>query len=110
MAKSSYLMTEGTVWKRIIRFAVPLFIGQLFQQLYNTVDSLIVGRLIGTSALAAVTATGSIIFLIVFIIAETISYYFSISKKDSSKKEKYRRVSSGGFTAFSVLSDDLNVP
>ncbi|MBQ6196405.1 MAG: MATE family efflux transporter [Lachnospiraceae bacterium] len=65
MAKSSYLMTEGTVWKRIIRFAVPLFIGQLFQQLYNTVDSLIVGRLIGTSALAAVTATGSIIFLIV---------------------------------------------
>ena len=55
-------------------------------------------------------SAGSIIFLIVFIIAETISYYFSISKKDSSKKEKYRRVSSGGFTAFSVLSDDLNVP
>ena len=58
-------MTEGTVWKRIIRFAVPVFIGQLFQQMYNTVDSLIVGKLIGTSALAAVTATGSIIFLIV---------------------------------------------
>ena len=65
MQKSSYLMTEGTVWKRIIRFAVPVFIGQLFQQLYNTVDSLIVGKLIGTSALAAVTATGSIIYLIV---------------------------------------------
>ena len=65
MAKSSYLMTEGTVWKRIVRFAVPVFIGQLFQQMYNTVDSLIVGKLIGTSALAAVTATGSIIFLIV---------------------------------------------
>ena len=65
MAKSSYLMTEGTVWKRIVRFAVPIFIGQLFQQMYNTVDSLIVGKMIGTSALAAVTATGSIIFLIV---------------------------------------------
>ena len=65
MAKSSYLMTEGTVWKRIVRFAVPVFIGQLFQQMYNTVDSLIVGKMIGTSALAAVTATGSIIFLIV---------------------------------------------
>ena len=65
MARSSYLMTEGTVWKRIVRFAIPVFIGQLFQQLYNTVDSLIVGKLIGTSALAAVTATGSIIYLIV---------------------------------------------
>ena len=58
-------MTEGTVWKRIVRFAVPVFIGQLFQQMYNTVDSLIVGKMIGTSALAAVTATGSIIYLIV---------------------------------------------
>ncbi len=65
MAKSSYLMTEGTVWKRIVRFAIPVFIGQLFQQMYNTVDSLIVGKMIGTSALAAVTATGSIIYLIV---------------------------------------------
>ena len=65
MARSSYLMTEGTVWKRIVRFAIPVFIGQLFQQMYNTVDSLIVGKMIGTSALAAVTATGSIIYLIV---------------------------------------------
>ena len=65
MAKSTYLMTEGTVWKRIVSFAVPVFIGQLYQQMYNTVDSLIVGKMIGTSALAAVTATGSIIFLIV---------------------------------------------
>lgn len=65
MAKTSYLMTEGTVWKRIVRFAVPVFIGHLFQQMYNTVDSLIVGQMIGTSALAAVTATGSILNLIV---------------------------------------------
>ena len=65
MARSSYLMTEGNVWKRIVRFAIPVFIGQLFQQMYNTVDSLIVGKMIGTSALAAVTATGSIIYLIV---------------------------------------------
>ncbi|MBQ4186570.1 MAG: MATE family efflux transporter [Firmicutes bacterium] len=58
-------MTEGNVKKKIIAFAIPLFIGQLFQQMYNTADSLIVGRLIGTSALAAVTATGSLIYLIV---------------------------------------------
>ncbi len=65
MATTKYLMTEGDVKKKIIAFAIPLFIGQLFQQMYNTADSLIVGRLIGTSALAAVTATGSLIYLIV---------------------------------------------
>lgn len=59
------LMTEGSIAKKIILFAIPIFIGQLFQQLYNTVDSLIVGNLIGSSALAAVSATGTLIFLVV---------------------------------------------
>lgn len=51
--------------KRIISFAVPLFIGHLFQQMYNTVDSLIVGNLVGKAALAAVTSVGSVIYLVV---------------------------------------------
>lgn len=59
------LMTEGSIAKRIILFAIPIFIGQLFQQLYNTVDSLIVGNLIGSSALAAVSSTGTLVFLVV---------------------------------------------
>lgn len=58
-------MTEGSIGKRIILFAIPIFIGQLFQQLYNTVDSLIVGNLIGSSALAAVSATGTLVFLVI---------------------------------------------
>ncbi len=65
MQTSQYLMTEGPVRKKIITFAIPVFIGQLFQQLYNTADSLIVGNLIGKTALAAVTSVGSLVFLIV---------------------------------------------
>ena len=59
------LLTEGSIWKRIIGFAVPLFLGNLFQQLYNTCDSLIVGNFIGSEALAAVSSSGSLIFLMV---------------------------------------------
>lgn len=58
-------MTEGSIWRRIIAFAVPLFWGNLFQQLYNTADSLIVGNFLGSSALAAVSSSGNLIFLMV---------------------------------------------
>lgn len=58
-------MTEGPIWKKIITFAFPLFLGNLFQQLYNTADSLIVGNFLGSDALAAVSSSGSLIFLMV---------------------------------------------
>jgi len=61
---TSNLMTEGSVPKKILLFALPVFIGNLFQQLYNTADSLIVGNFIGSSALAAVSSAGNLIFLI----------------------------------------------
>ena len=59
------LLTEGDIKKKIILFAIPIFIGQLFQQLYNTVDSLIVGNFISKSALAAVSSTGTLTFLVI---------------------------------------------
>ena len=59
------LLTEGSIWKKLIGFAIPLFLGNLFQQLYNTADSLIVGNFIGSEALAAVSSSGSLIFLMV---------------------------------------------
>lgn len=62
---SATLMTSGPIWKRIIAFAIPLFFGNLFQQLYNTADSLIVGNFLGSSALAAVSSSGNLIFLLV---------------------------------------------
>lgn len=58
-------MTEGPIGRKMIRFAVPLFVGNLFQQLYNTADALIVGNLLGNDALAAVSATGTLVFLLV---------------------------------------------
>ena len=59
------MMSEGSIAKKIIYFAIPLFLGNLFQQLYNTADSLIVGNFLGSSALAAVASSGNLIFLLV---------------------------------------------
>ena len=56
-------MTEGSIAKKMIAFAIPLFLGNLFQQLYNVADSLIVGNALGSEALAAVTSSGSLINL-----------------------------------------------
>ena len=56
-------MTEGSTVKLLIRFALPLFIGNLFQQLYNMVDSIVVGRVLGANALAAVGSCGSLCWL-----------------------------------------------
>lgn len=61
----STLLTEGSIWKKIIMFAIPVFWGNVFQQLYTTVDSLIVGNFIGNDALAAVSSSGNLIFLLV---------------------------------------------
>ena len=58
-------MTEGPIGKNIIRFALPVFWGNLFQQLYNIVDSVVVGKFAGSDALAAVSSSGSLIFLLV---------------------------------------------
>lgn len=61
----STLMTEGSIQKKLIAFAIPLFLGNLFQQLYNTADSLIVGNFLGSEALASVSSSGNLIFLMV---------------------------------------------
>ena len=65
MAKTMEPMTSGSIWKRMILFALPLMLGNLFQQMYNTVDSLIVGRFVGSSALAAVSSSGSLIGMLI---------------------------------------------
>ena len=66
MAKNSTKdMTSGSPMKLILGFAIPLLMGMLFQQVYSLMDTIIVGRFLGVSALAAVGATGSINFLII---------------------------------------------
>ena len=57
-------LTQGSPVRLILGFALPLLAGMLFQQLYNLVDTLIVGRFLGMEALAGVGATGSINFLV----------------------------------------------
>lgn len=54
-------LTEGPILGQLVRFAVPMMIGMLFQQLYNTVDTIVVGQFVGKEALAAVGSTSSII-------------------------------------------------
>ena len=65
MARLDLDMTEGNIWMHMIRFSVPMAIGLLFQQLYNTVDTLVVGQFVGQQAQAAVGSTGPIINTIV---------------------------------------------
>ena len=56
-------MTSGNIWKQILFFSIPLILGNLLQQLYNTADSIIVGNFVGSDALAAVGSSGSLINL-----------------------------------------------
>ncbi len=63
--KKTRLMTEGSIWKNILLFLLPLILGNLLQQLYNTADSIIVGNFVGSNALAAVGSSGSPIFLLI---------------------------------------------
>ena len=65
MARRDSDMTEGNIWMHLVRFSVPMAIGLLFQQLYNTVDTLVVGQFVGKQAQAAVGSTGPIINTIV---------------------------------------------
>ncbi|MBO5364174.1 MAG: MATE family efflux transporter [Clostridia bacterium] len=58
-------MTKGSIWRHIIMFSIPMIIGNVFQQLYNMADTIIVGRTLGMNALAAVGACGSLVFLII---------------------------------------------
>ena len=58
-------MTEGPIARQLIAFALPLLLGNLFQQFYNTADSLIVGNFLGSEALAAVSSSSNLIHLMV---------------------------------------------
>lgn len=58
-------ITEGVIWKELLKYCIPIACGTLFQQLYNVIDAIIVGRFVGKEALAAVGGSASIITMIV---------------------------------------------
>ena len=65
MRSKQYSLTEGSIWKAMLFFAMPVFLGNVFQQLYNAFDAWCVGNYIGDDALAAVSSSGSLIFMMV---------------------------------------------
>ena len=65
MHKSHTSLIEGPIWKGMLMFALPIFLGQVFQQFYNTFDSWVVGKYIGENALAAVSSSSSLIFMLI---------------------------------------------
>jgi len=65
MHTNQYSLTEGSVWKGILLFAFPVFLGNVFQQFYNTFDSWVVGKFLGDTALAAVSSSGSLVHMMI---------------------------------------------
>ncbi|MBR2832632.1 MAG: MATE family efflux transporter [Oscillospiraceae bacterium] len=108
-------MTEGRPERVIVSFALPIFISQLFQQLYNTADAWIVGHFLGTEDLAAVTSSGSLVFLLVSFFFGTsmgagvvISRYFGAGRLDKVSRAVHTNVALSlilglALTAFGVL-------
>ena len=97
--KKTTIMTEGSIWKKLLFFAIPLILGNLFQQLYNTVDSIIVGNYIGSEALAAVGASSSVVNLLIgFCIGASagagvvISQFFGAWDKEGVRKAVHTTV------------------
>ena len=93
MSASTKDLTKGKEYSTILAFALPIFLSQLFQQLYNTADSLIVSHFLGTDALAAVSSSGTLIFLLVSFFNGTamgagivISRYFGANDEDKVSK------------------------
>lgn len=104
----SILLTEGSIWKKLILFAIPIFIGNVFQQLYNTVDSLIVGNFIGNDALAAVSSSGNLIFLLVgFFNGIAMGAGVVISKYFGAKDYKKLQIAIHTDVAFGLVASVL---
>ena len=85
-------MTEGSPWQKIVLFTVPMLVGNIAQQLYNTVDSVVVGNYVGDNALAAVGSAGPILNLLIVLFVGIsvgagimVSQYFGARQKENLK-------------------------
>ncbi len=102
MQEQTMRMTEGSIYKKIVLFALPIFWGSVFQQLYNVVDSVIVGNFVGKEALAAISSTGPLIFLIIGLVSGVfsgagvvISRYFGSGDTQEVKRAIHTTVAFG---------------
>ena len=95
-------LTEGSIWKGMLLFALPIFLGNVFQQFYNAFDSWVVGRFLGDTALAAVSSSGSLIFLMIGFFngiamgaGVIIARFFGAKDYDSMRKAIHTDVAMG---------------
>ena len=97
-------MTTGRPMKIILNFAVPVVIGSIFQQFYNMMDAVLVGKFVGTKALAAVGATGTISFFILgFLMGVTTGFTVLTSQKFGAGKMDEMRQTVGNGAILSVI-------
>lgn len=94
MRDKSMLLTKGPIMKSLIIFSLPILFGNLFQQMYNAVDSLVVGNFVNSAALAAVTSTNNVIFLTVgFLQGVFIGAGVAVARYFGAENDKMLRVS-----------------
>ncbi len=105
MQTDQHALTEGVIWKKLLLFALPILLGNIFQQLYNTADALIVGRFMDKAALAAVTSSGSLIFMLVgFFNGIALGAGVVISKFYGAKDERGIRLAVHTDIAFGLVA------
>ena len=118
MNGSAKNMTVGNPYRFILEFAFPIFLSQLFQQFYNTADTLIVGKFLGTEALAAVSSSGTLIFLMISFFVGTamgagvvISRYFGAGEQEKVSRAVHTTVALGlGCGIFLTVAGVLFTP
>lgn len=112
MQSKNYSLTEGSIWKGMLYFALPLLLGNVLQQLYNTFDAWCVGHYIGDNALAAVSSSGSLIFMMISFITGVatgvgviVARAYGAKQYDTMDKAIHTAVASGliAGTALSVV-------
>ena len=105
MAKSTTKdMTVGSPMKLVLGFALPMLMGLIFQQVYSLVDTIIVGKFLGVSALAAVGSTGSITFLLIgFCLGVCSGFALPVAQQFGAKNYKALRKYVGNSAVLSVL-------
>lgn len=98
-------MTEGSPWKKIVLFAVPMLVGNIAQQLYNTVDSVVVGNYVGDNALAAVGSAGPILnLLIVLFVGISVGAGIMVSQYFGAREREKLSITIGNCITLTAIA------
>ena len=105
-------MTEGPPWKRIVEFSIPLLIGNVAQQFYNTADSIIAGKYIGDNALAAVGSAGPVLHLLLMLfVGVSVGAGILVSQHFGAKdREQLSRTVGTCITLTAIVSTVISAP